>query len=143
MILAAAMLIGCGTSDSDPHRKSVRQYLSENLDDPNIEEVRWWPAKPIPEYRDGLIAQWDESAKTAKPNMVKTYEGLRDKAKAAPPPTMARMKYRSKSAAGSPVLIDQIFVFDEKGKVESVIDQDSKGNVASDMWEDRDVIFRQ
>lgn len=153
MILFAAILAGCGTSD--PHREVVEKRLSDNLNDPEYEVVRWWPAKEVPEYKEARVKQWDRLAKESQKivddlrrlgdksriTTASDARAMRDKAAAEPPPTMARMKYRAKNAMGAKILADQLFVFDKDGKIEGVIDAEDPDDVNQAIWGIRDRIF--
>lgn len=146
MILFAAILAGCGTSD--PYRETVEKHLSENLDDPDFEVVRWWPAKPVPQYRTALVQRYDRQLKRMEElkggevnDADRVAKKWREEAAASTPPTMARLKYRGKNMMGAKVLTDQLFKFDEEGKIERVIGPDDPDEVNQAIWEIRDEIF--
>ena len=40
---------------STPEQQAVRAWLRENLDNPEWEEVRWWPARDMVEFRKGAV----------------------------------------------------------------------------------------
>jgi hypothetical protein len=67
---------------------AVRAWLKENQDDPNWEEIKWWPSKPVD---DDLV----------------TYAGLLKSDR------VARLKYRITDQDGTRVLRDDVFVFRE------------------------------
>ena len=48
-----ASITGIGSSlRSTPEQQAVRAWLTENLDEPEWEEVRWWPARDMVEFTD-------------------------------------------------------------------------------------------
>lgn len=48
MVGAVAIFFSFGTGGftTDPDLRAVRDYLKNNLNSPNWEEVQWWPARP-------------------------------------------------------------------------------------------------
>lgn len=138
-------VVSCGTSGSrgssapeSKELKAVRAYLKENLDDPQFEVVRWWPAKKLQKEYDDNVKEMNAYLEKHKADKAKAEkaENRRDLAEAEMfiksqqehmkpriakgPPTLCRLKYRTKIGGGL-VLRDQCFVI-VKGKAEPVTD---------------------
>jgi len=84
---SVAAAIAAVIPHEDPDRAAVRAWLKENLNVPDWEEVRWWPARDIVNYEDDL-------------NM---------NPRASKPFRLCRLKYRAKNAVGATEIYDQFF----------------------------------
>ena len=140
-LFAALALVGC---TSDPHLEAAKEHLDGTLNDGDFEVVRWWPAKPLPEYNDVRLKYFVEEREKAEAEGIKAvaamYQGLAEKEATAPVLTMGRLKYRAKNAVGGKVLVDEIFAFDEGGKVVGTVTKaDDEPNAT--LWRNRDKLF--
>lgn len=149
LLLAVA---GCSPKMSppaDPAFAAVESHLEPQLDSGEFEVVKWWPPKPLPDFTRGRIAYFDrqieiEQARRSEPgeenDTIRRLKERREELASAPPPVVARLKYRTENRAGAKELRDEVFRFDGQGKLVERIDgeRDDEGKV---IWEYRDEYF--
>lgn len=127
---------GSGTASAPDSKelRAVKAYLKENLDDPTVEVVRWWPAKTMKKEYDASLKELKDWLAKSEANKdrdaVKDYKGAINKLEAYGPTVVARLKYRTKEGGGL-VLRDEAFVI-KNGKAERA--EDSSQHVR---WQNR------
>lgn len=96
---------------SSPEQSAVRSYLKENLNDPNFEEVRWWPAAD--RYTAKELKEINDEIRQNNPRAIGN--DLQNNYR------VIRVKFRSKNAFGATAIADKVFEIDG-GEVSPVDD---------------------
>ncbi len=88
-------------------KSAIRKYLKANLNDPDFEEIKWWPSDPLEKSlvytypdNDDNLRMWDNWWKP----IIK-------------PGISVRLKYRAKNPLGARIIFDQVFLLDQDGRV--------------------------
>lgn len=106
----------------DPERAAVHQWIDENANDGDWEEVRWWPAKVLTgKHEERLEMSREYIARIKKRNPpdpveIKAEQELLAHLIERGPETACRIKWREQGPAGGPVLHDDLF-FTRDGQV--------------------------
>lgn len=109
--------------DNDPDRNAVRKWLSENLDSPRYEEVKWWPVivkdgphdiakfkRRLKEYADKKQIFLKRMSEQSLKENVDFDSGLLDHALKTGPKRLIRVKFRSKTPFGGMKIQDKVFL---------------------------------
>ena len=143
-----AIAAGCSVPAPDPDRDAAAGHLRDHLHGGDVELVKWWPVKPLPEHNRLWHEVFDPAVKdtraTAPPDQADAaaawYEKNRDETASAPPPKVARITYRTTNKAGAKELAEDLVVFKPDG---SVLKRITEGSVFADrrLWERRGFLF--
>lgn len=102
----------------------VRQWLKIHLDDPYWEEIRFWPARRIPEIVTESLLQATKDLEEYKKNtneadtehitsMINYTEKRIRELQESHSPSMCRLKFRTKNRQGGMEIRDYVWGFDE------------------------------
>lgn len=85
------------TGDPASGRNAVREWLTNNLDDPNFEEVQWWPSTSL---KGAKTWSGSDDWPHTTPTLWKSLDAEG---------TAIRLKYRTKNRLGARELRDEVF----------------------------------
>lgn len=128
----------------------VRLWLRNNLPDPNWEEIKFWPLRRVDEYRRDTIVGIKSNIKHNKEmldkarlaqnaddielyeSIIRNLEDQLKKNEARLPPTLCRLKFRSKNKHGGVEIFDHIFGIQEGGSAVECLTHPEKWSFVDD-----------
>jgi len=98
------ILNAIGDLGVDRDRSAVRDWIRANGDDPQPQEIHWWPARDLVELHEQRLAAAREAA-ADDPDLA----DLVDQLEQNPPDRVCRLIYRTKNQAGDETTRDELF----------------------------------
>lgn len=102
-----------GILDEMSTKEAVRKYLSENLNDPDYDEVKWWPYCSLSNLLE--YTPFSDSDNMRDNLRLFSYNSLWKPI--TPTGVSVRLKYRAKNSFGMKTIQDTVFLVDEDGNV--------------------------
>ena len=121
----------------DRDRSAVRDWIHNNCDDPQPQEIRWWPARDLVELHEQRLAAAREAA-ADDPDLA----DLVDQLEQNPPDRVCRLMYRTKNDGGDETTHDELFAV-KGGKAHPLSRSSALANAARKYFPNDDTPVRQ